>query len=86
MSYQGFAIRKDDTLFQRNISSKSKLSESVPLEYSSSYYKAFIKFLKTTILMEDIYGDFSEFDENLLEFCQNDCYEHDHFTGFFDEI
>ena len=62
------------------------MSESVPLEYSSSYYKAFIKFLKTTILMEDIYGDFSEFDENLLEFCQNDWYEHDHFTGFLDEI
>lgn len=36
--------------------------------------------------MEDSYGDFSEFDENLLEFCQNDCYEHDHFTGFLDEI
>ena len=89
MSSLDFFIRKEHK-FLRNILNESRLRDFAPLESLSSYYNAFTKFLKIRIFLEGRFGNLSKFeeinDENLLEFCQNDCYAHDNFTELLDEI
>ena len=89
MSYFDFVVRKEHR-FLKSILREPKLNKYVPLESLRSYYNAFTKFLKILILLKNSFGNLSEFEEinneDLLEFCQNDCYEDDSFTKLINEI
>ena len=84
MSTLYFVIRKENK-FLRNVLSESKSKEYVPLESLTSYYYTCTKFLKNQYcyMSFDNISKFKEINgEDLLELCQNDCYEHDNFVEF----
>ena len=88
MSTLYFVIRKEHK-FLRNVLSGPKSKEYVPLESLTSYYYTFTKFLKNQncYMSFDNISKFKEINgEDLLELCQNDCYEHDNFVEFLCEI
>ena len=76
MLYADFIIFKEHT-FLRNVFSNEELTKTDSIKDVRTYHENFVRFLKIVVFLQNAFNTCDEFDEcfnnNLLDFCKNDC-------------